>query len=109
MSFWTQLPTDTEPASYTTTATEDVILPLDATALLIGGGAPSAPASVLRRIVDNAADVTVALADAPTLGAGNLINQRVRGLVPGTVYHLAVSFATGGQVRTMTRVIVCVE
>ncbi len=108
-AYWSQVPTDTDPPSYTTTGAEDVILPLDATALLVGGGAPSAPTATLYRLVDGGADVAVALPDTPTLGTPPLVNQRIRGLAGHTVYRLFVSFTTGGQIRTMSRVIVVVE
>lgn len=109
MVFWSADDTSVSPASYTTTADEDVTLSFDATALLAGGGAPSAPASVLYRIVDNGADEAVALPESPALGASNTITQRLRGLVAGVTYKLHISFATGGNRRAMTLVIVVVE
>lgn len=104
MAGWHEDPTSTLPPSYTTTSAEDIILRLDATPLLVSAGAPSAPAAALARLVDGGADVPVTLADAPTV-AGNIISQRLRGLVAATTYRLRVNFTTSGQVRSMTTIV----
>jgi hypothetical protein len=51
MAFWSQDATSTDPPSYTTTAQEDVTLTITTTPLLVSGGAPSAPSSLLYQVV----------------------------------------------------------
>lgn len=108
MAFWAADPTSTVEASFTTTAEEDVALRFDVTALLVGGGVPSAPQSALYRVVDNGADVAVTLADTPTIES-NTVVQRLRGLTADTTYKLRVSFLTSGNRRALTLVVICVE
>lgn len=108
MAFWSQDATSTDPPSYTTTAQEDVTLTITTTPLLVSGGAPSAPSSLLYQVVDNAADVAVTLTDTPTVN-GNVISQRIRNLTANTTYRLRVSFTTSGQVRSMTTFLVVTE
>lgn len=108
-AFWAQDPTSTDPPSFTMAPEEDCTLSFDATALVVGADAPSAPTAVLHRIVDNGADAAVTLADAPQLGSGNTIQQRIRGLTAGETYRLRVLFETGGNVRAMSVVIVVTE
>lgn len=108
-AFWGVDPTSVAPPSYTTTDSEDVTLAFDATALLVNGGAPSAPTALLTRIVDNAPDAAVTLADAPTLGTGSTILQRVRGLTANTVYRLRLNFTTSGNVRSMSLIVIVTE
>jgi len=100
-AFWQVDDTFVSPPSFTMTAEADETVSLDATALLVGGDPPASPESALFRIVDNAPDVEVTLADAPTV-AGNLIRQRLRGLTADTTYRLRVSFLTSGNRRPMT-------
>lgn len=109
MPYWTADATSTTPPSYTTTVDEDVTLSFDATALLVGGGVPSAPVAALTRVVDGGADEAATLADAPTLLGGNLIGQRIRNLAANTTYKLRVSFLTSGNRRAMTVYVVVVE
>lgn len=109
MVFWSADPTSTDPPSYATTAESDETLAFDATALLVADDPPSAPESVLYRVVDNGADVAVALTDAAALGEGNIVTQRLRDLAAGTTYRLRVTFATSGNRRAMTLVVQVVE
>lgn len=109
MPMWRADETSTVPPSFVMAPEEDVTLSFDATALVVGADAPSAPMAVLHRIVDNGADAAVTLADAPTLGSGNTITQRVRGLTADTTYRLRVLFETGGNIRAMSVVIVVTE
>lgn len=109
-AFWQADDTSTDPVSYTTTSDEDVTISCDVTALLVGAGAPavaSTPAK-LYRIVNNAADAEVTLADATTVNA-NILSQRIRGLVAGEVYRLRWRFVTSGNTRTCSTVIICTE
>lgn len=96
------------PPTFTTTAESDETISLDATALLIGGDPPSAPQAALFRVQDGA-DATATLQDAPALGGGNAITQRLRGLAAGTTYRLRVTFLTSGNRRAMTVIVICVE
>lgn len=107
-AFWSSDATSTVPPSYVTTADEDVVLACDITALLVNGGAPSGPDCTLYRIVNNAADAEVTLADATTV-SGNVLSQRIRGLVASEVYRLRWRFVTSGNTRTCSTVIICTE
>lgn len=108
-AFWAADATSTVPPSFVMAPEEDVTLSFDATALVVGGDAPSAPTAVLHRIVDNGADAAATLADTPQLGSGNTISQRVRGLTAGETYRLRVLFETGGNIRAMSLVVIITE
>lgn len=108
-AFWAVDKTFTDPPSYETTAESDETLSFDTTALLIGGGAPSAPEAILFRVVDGGADAPVALADSPQVASGNTITQRLRGLAAGTTYRYRLTFLTSGNRRAMTTILVCRE
>lgn len=108
VAFWQADATSTAPASYVTSADEDVVLACDVTALLVSGGAASSPACTLWRIVNDGADELVALADAAT-AASNVISQRVRNLVAGVTYKLRWKFTTSGNVRTCDTIVICTE
>lgn len=109
-AFWQADATSTDPVSFTTTSDEDVTISCDVTALLVSGGAPAVAATPakLYRVVNNAADAEVTLADATTV-SGNVLSQRIRGLVASEVYRLRWRFVTSGNTRTCTTVIICTE
>ena len=100
--------TATVPPVYYTKPQEDVVLETTMTALIVAGGAFSAPQSLLER-VDTDDDVT--LADAPTLSGTNnaVLNQRIRNLEAGVTYRLTLSALTSGNRRAVTALIVCEE
>lgn len=106
---WQSDATMTDPPSYVTTSQEDVTLAFDVTALLVGGGAPSAPVGACFVVADNAPDTAFTLQDQPALGTGNFINQRLRGLAAGTTYRYRLTFTTGGNKRSLTTIILVVE
>lgn len=98
----------TNPPTYTTTPEESVALRFDTTELLSGDDPPTAPQSLLFRVVELGADEPVTLADAPTLD-GTIVVQRIRALPANATYRLRVTFLTGGNRRAITLTIICVE
>jgi len=96
----------TEPPSKTLSPEMDIVIPFDATALLVTASAPTVPVSYCWNLATGA---TVTLQDVPTLAGGatpNVINQRVRALPAGT-YVLRVTFLTAGNRLAMDLVLIC--
>jgi hypothetical protein len=101
---WTKDETSVDPPSKQMIAGEDLTLAFDATAYLSGSQTVSSPTAHLYRLDDGS---EVPLADTPTLGTGNTIQQRVRNLTAGITYRLHVFFTAGGNVEAMTLYIEC--
>lgn len=86
-----------KPPSFQMGFNEDITISFDTTAY---GNSPSSPSAVLYTF-DTGSDVSASLEDQPTLGGGNIVNQRLRNLASGTTYRLEELVTIGGNVMRM--------
>lgn len=99
---WRTDDTFVRPSHRVTTPQESILLAFNTTLGLTDGALPT---SIVSRLYLNP-NQTIPLLDTPTL-VGATIRQRIRLLTANENYLLRISFETGGNIVSMSLIVVC--